>query len=56
MIDSARELNFSHHVKGTSVCIEGPRYSTLAESNLYRCWGADLVNMTVCPEVFFKKI
>lgn len=35
---------------GTYVCIEGPQFSTRAESNLYRQWGADIIGMTAMPE------
>ena len=35
---------------GTYVCIEGPAFSTRAESNLYRSWGADIIGMTALPE------
>jgi len=35
---------------GTYVCIEGPQFSTLAESNLYRAWGCDVIGMTNMPE------
>ena len=38
------------HRGGTYVCIEGPQFSTRAESNLYRSWGADVVGMTNLPE------
>ena len=38
------------HSTGTYVCIEGPSFSTRAESHLYRQWGADLVGMTALPE------
>lgn len=38
------------HKGGTYVCIEGPAFSTLAESNLYRQWDADVVGMTNLPE------
>lgn len=38
------------HEKGTSICIEGPSFSTRAESHLYRAWGADVVGMTALPE------
>src|SRR5262249_30983311 len=38
------------HPKGTLVCVEGPQFSTRAESELHRSWGADLVGMTVMPE------
>uniref|UniRef100_A0A915D274 S-methyl-5'-thioadenosine phosphorylase n=1 Tax=Ditylenchus dipsaci TaxID=166011 RepID=A0A915D274_9BILA len=55
LIGSAKELGIFYHAHGTSVCIEGPRYSTRAESELWRQWGASLVNMTVCPEVVLAK-
>jgi 5'-methylthioadenosine phosphorylase len=35
---------------GTYVCIEGPQFSTRAESNLYRSWGASVIGMTAMPE------
>ncbi len=38
------------HRGGTYVCIEGPQFSTLAESNLYRSWGVDVIGMTNMPE------
>ena len=39
-----------HHVGGTYVCIEGPAFSTVAESNAYRAWGMDVVGMTNLQE------
>ena len=36
--------------RGTYVCMEGPQFSTLAESNLYRSWGADIIGMTNLQE------
>jgi 5'-methylthioadenosine phosphorylase len=39
------------HDRGTYVCIEGPQFSTRAESNLYRSWGLDIIGMTAMPEV-----
>lgn len=39
-----------HHVGGTYVCIEGPAFSTIAESNTYRAWGMDIVGMTNLQE------
>ena len=51
----AKELNLACHEKGTCVVIEGPRFSTKAESNLFRSWGADTVNMTLCPEVVLAR-
>ncbi len=44
------ELGFPYHKKGTVITIEGPRFSTIAESNLFRQWGADMVNMSIAPE------
>ena len=45
-----KKLNISHKVGGTYVVMEGPQFSTLAESNLYRSWGADVIGMTNMPE------
>ena len=38
------------HARGTYVCIEGPQFSTRAESRIYRQWGVDVIGMTVLPE------
>ena len=43
-------LGFAFHDGGTLVTIEGPRFSTRAESNMFRIWGADVINMSVAPE------
>jgi len=45
-----RKLNISHQVGGTYLVMEGPQFSTLAESNLYRSWNADVIGMTNMPE------
>ena len=45
-----KKLNISHQFGGTYVVMEGPQFSTLAESNLYRTWGADVIGMTNMPE------
>ncbi len=45
-----KKMNISHQVGGTYVVMEGPQFSTLAESNLYRTWGADVIGMTNMPE------
>ncbi len=50
IIQSAEELNLKFHEKGTAVSIEGPRFSTRAESNMFRMWGADIINMSTAPE------
>ena len=55
IIETASELGIEVFKKGTAVCIEGPRFSTKAESNLYRSWGCDLANMTIVPEVVLAK-
>ena len=44
------KLNIAHQVGGTYLVMEGPQFSTLAESNLYRTWGADVIGMTNMPE------
>jgi len=43
------------HRGGTYITIEGPRFSTKAESNLYREWGMSIIGMTACPEVFLAR-
>lgn len=40
---------------GTMITIEGPRFSTRAESHLFRAWGASVINMTTCPEAFLAR-
>ncbi len=44
------KLNIKNEFGGTYVVMEGPQFSTLAESNLYRSWGADVIGMTNMPE------
>jgi 5'-methylthioadenosine phosphorylase len=46
----ARERGARVHEGGTYVCMEGPQFSTLAESKLYRAWGADIIGMTNLQE------
>jgi len=51
--DAITSLNLPEitlHTKGTYVCMEGPAFSTLAESNLYRSWGGTVIGMTNLPE------
>ncbi len=53
LIDAIRELNLPDvtlHPRGTYVCMEGPAFSTRAESELYRSWGATVIGMTNLPE------
>ena len=48
--DAAVETGARVHRGGTYVCMEGPQFSTLAESKLYRAWGADIIGMTNLQE------
>lgn len=50
LIKTAEELKLKHHKKGTVITIEGPRFSTKAESRMFRAWGADVINMSIAPE------
>jgi len=50
LIEELRSLDYRHHETGTVITIEGPRFSTRAESRMYRVWGADVVNMSVATE------
>jgi len=50
ILASAKKLNLKIHDKGTVITIEGPRFSTRAESNMFRIWGADVINMSIAPE------
>jgi 5'-methylthioadenosine phosphorylase len=49
-IDLAKQLALNVKTSGTYVCIEGPRFSTRAESRLFRLWKADIIGMTIYPE------
>ena len=51
LIESAHKLELPFHERGTVITIEGPRFSTKAESHMFRSWGADVINMTIAPEV-----
>ena len=45
-----KKLNIKNQRNGVYIVMEGPQFSTLAESNLYRTWGADVIGMTNMPE------
>jgi 5'-methylthioadenosine phosphorylase len=47
---TAKEMDLTVHNGGTVVTIEGPRFSTKAESKMFRMWGADVINMSIAPE------
>ena len=55
LIDSAKNLELNYHPKGTVITIEGPRFSTKAESRLFKVWQADIVNMSTVPEVILAR-
>ena len=50
LYDACQELDLTAHKNGTYLNMEGPQFSTKAESNLYRSWGCDIIGMTNLPE------
>jgi len=50
LIEECQKKNYSFHRQGTVVTIEGPRFSTRAESLMFRSWGADIINMSISTE------
>jgi 5'-methylthioadenosine phosphorylase len=50
LVDAARAVGAKVHAGGTYLCIEGPQFSTRAESRLYRSWGVDVISMTAMQE------
>ncbi len=52
---AAKTTGATVHAGGTYVCIEGPRFSTRAESHLFRQWGATVIGMTNVPEAFLAR-
>ena len=50
ILEAMKPLELTVHPKGTLVCMEGPLFSSRAESFLYRQWKADLIGMTALPE------
>ncbi len=50
LIEKSKKLKLHFHSKGTVITIEGPRFSSRAESNMFRIWGADVINMSTAPE------
>ncbi|TKJ17355.1 S-methyl-5'-thioadenosine phosphorylase [Candidatus Woesearchaeota archaeon B3_Woes] len=55
LIKTCKELGLKHHEKGTVITIEGPRFSTKAESKMFHMWGADIINMSIAPEAILAK-
>lgn len=50
LYSTAKELGLTVHPRGCVVSIEGPRFSTVAESKMFKMWGADVINMSTAPE------
>ena len=50
LCEAGKEAGATVHKDGTYICIEGPQFSTRAESKLYRTWGVDIIGMTNLPE------
>jgi 5'-methylthioadenosine phosphorylase len=50
LIEAGRKAGITVHADGTYVCMEGPAFSTIAESRMHRQWGGDLIGMTCLPE------
>ena len=50
LCEVAKDIDVKVHKKGTYVCMEGPQFSTRAESLMHRVWGGDLIGMTAMPE------
>ena len=50
LFDAAKEAGATVHKGGTYICMEGPQFSTKAESRTYRSWGVDVIGMTNIPE------
>jgi 5'-methylthioadenosine phosphorylase len=55
LFGSARKADVPTHLGGTYICIEGPQFSTKAESLMYRNFGASIIGMTNVPEAFLAK-
>ncbi|XP_043277655.1 S-methyl-5'-thioadenosine phosphorylase isoform X2 [Venturia canescens] len=55
LVQAGKELGMSLKHGATIVTIEGPRFSSKAESKAFQLWGGHLVNMTTCPEVMLAK-
>ena len=53
--DSIEKAQGTVHRGGTSITVEGPRFSTRAESNAFRAWGMSIIGMTTAPEAFLAR-
>ena len=52
---AAKQTNATVHHGGTFITVEGPRFSTKAESNVFRAWGMSIIGMTASPEAFLAR-
>jgi len=50
LVEAGQRAGATVHKGGTYICIEGPNFSTRAESKIYRSWGVDIIGMTNIPE------
>jgi len=55
LFSALRNITPALHRGGSAITVEGPRFSTKAESQIYRSWGLDLIGMTTSPEAFLAK-
>lgn len=55
IVDVCKEVGVKHGDGGSYICIEGPQFSTKAESNIYRSFGASVIGMTNVPESYLAK-
>ena len=55
IVDVCKEVGVKHGVGGSYICIEGPQFSSKAESNIYRSFGASVIGMTNVPEAYLAK-
>lgn len=55
IIDACKETGIKHGIDGSYICIEGPQFSSKAESNIYRSFGASVIGMTNVPEAYLAK-
>ena len=55
LLSSAKALNSNVHRGGAYVAVEGPAFSTIAESQIYRSWGASVIGMTAVPEAMLAR-
>lgn len=55
LAQAVRDAGGTVHEGGVFITIEGPRFSTKAESQVFRSWGCDIIGMTACPEAFLAR-